>query len=177
MQDAAGYPLTVVASSIKPATGLTVVADQAGGFTAIGSQRRDPTPSPTWRRTRRARSALPVTATVTSSRRFRTDCPPCGWQDGSCRRVRSATTAGSSKKIGRSTSIPTAQPNPPHGAVSHGARTQLPAIVPILGANFHTSDMPFVAQGCTGPNFVRTGQTVSRAQSRGLRRGQRRLPA
>ena len=34
------------------------------------------------------------------------------------------------------------------------------AIVPDFGTNFHTSDMPFVAQGCTGPVSCEAGQTV-----------------
>ncbi|KAA6464599.1 choice-of-anchor D domain-containing protein [Acidobacteria bacterium AB60] len=33
-------------------------------------------------------------------------------------------------------------------------------IVPTLGTNFHTSHMPFVAQGCTGPKSCEAGQTV-----------------
>jgi hypothetical protein len=33
-------------------------------------------------------------------------------------------------------------------------------IVPDFGTNFHTSDMPFVAQGCTGPISCEGGQTV-----------------
>jgi hypothetical protein len=33
-------------------------------------------------------------------------------------------------------------------------------IVPTFGVNFHTSDMPFVAQGCTGPKSCEAGQTV-----------------
>jgi hypothetical protein len=33
-------------------------------------------------------------------------------------------------------------------------------IVPTLGVNFHTSNMPYVAQGCTGPLSCEGGQTV-----------------
>ncbi len=33
-------------------------------------------------------------------------------------------------------------------------------VVPTYGANFHTSDMPFVAQGCTGTVSCEAGQTV-----------------
>jgi hypothetical protein len=33
-------------------------------------------------------------------------------------------------------------------------------IVPTFGVNFHTSNMPFVAQGCTGPKSCEAGQTV-----------------
>ncbi len=34
------------------------------------------------------------------------------------------------------------------------------AATPALGVNFHTSHMPFVAQGCTGPLSCGGGQTV-----------------
>jgi hypothetical protein len=34
------------------------------------------------------------------------------------------------------------------------------AIVPTYGTNFHTSHMPLVAQGCTGPKSCEAGQTV-----------------
>jgi hypothetical protein len=35
-----------------------------------------------------------------------------------------------------------------------------PSIAPMLGVNFHTSNMPFVAQGCVGPLSCENGQTV-----------------
>ena len=34
-------------------------------------------------------------------------------------------------------------------------------VVPTLGTNFHTSTMPFVAQGCTGPVSCEGGQKVA----------------
>jgi hypothetical protein len=40
------------------------------------------------------------------------------------------------------------------------AGCQVNGIVPTLGVNFHTSNMPFVAQGCTGPLSCESGQTV-----------------
>ena len=43
---------------------------------------------------------------------------------------------------------------PPAGCPTSGS-----GIVPTLGTNFHTSYMPFVAQGCTGTGIVRSGQT------------------
>jgi hypothetical protein len=48
-----------------------------------------------------------------------------------------------------------AQNPPPAGCP--GANQQL---VPTFGVNFHTSHMPFVAQGCTGPLSCEKGQTV-----------------
>ena len=57
---------------------------------------------------------------------------------------------------------PNCTTNVAKGSVPTGcAGTQLPGgTVPILGANFHTSDMPFVAQGCTGPISCESGQTL-----------------
>src|SRR5581483_6255247 len=46
--------------------------------------------------------------------------------------------------------------NPPPA----GCPTQANGTVPTLGVNFHTSYMPFVAQGCTGPVSCEAGQTV-----------------
>jgi hypothetical protein len=40
------------------------------------------------------------------------------------------------------------------------ANTGGTSIVPTLGVNFHTSHMPFVAQGCTGPKSCEGGQTA-----------------
>ena len=46
----------------------------------------------------------------------------------------------------------------------------------VFGTNFHTSYMPLVATGCTGPLSCEGGQTQQRCQ-RSLRPGQWRLPA
>ena len=40
------------------------------------------------------------------------------------------------------------------------AERESSAIVPTLGVNFHTSYMPYVAQGCTGPYSCEGGQTI-----------------
>ena len=46
-----------------------------------------------------------------------------------------------------------------------------------FGTNFHTSYMPLVATGCTGPMSCEGGQTCRAVPARSLRPGQRRLPA
>ena len=56
------------------------------------------------------------------------------------------TIAGSSRRTARSTSTPIAPRTPACGLPDFGS-----GVVPTLGTNFHTSYMPFVAQGCTGP--------------------------
>jgi hypothetical protein len=52
----------------------------------------------------------------------------------------------------------TANP-PPAGCATVGAGT-VTGIVPTLGTNFHTSYMPYVAQGCTGPLSCEGGQSA-----------------
>ncbi len=54
------------------------------------------------------------------------------------------------------------------------SRQNVAGVVPTLGTNFHTSYMPLVATGCTGPLSCESGQTLS-GQSRCLRSRQRRL--
>jgi len=159
--DAAGYPLTVVASSIKPATGLTVVADQAGGFTGSVVSAGSFTFTYLVQNSQGTQIASPVSATVTF---------PTGsgltvhLVDGKTGAV--DVSGGDFRWIieeDRSFYInPNCTTNVAAGSVPTGcAGTQLPGgTVPILGANFHTSDMPFVAQGCTGPISCESGQTL-----------------
>ena len=84
----------------------------------------------------------------------------------------SPTIAGSLKKTAPSTSTPLAQPTPLTGGLS---TLEFGTIVPTFGTNFHTSYMPLVATGCTGPLSCETGQTVL-GSTGGVRRWQRRLP-
>jgi hypothetical protein len=159
--DTAGYPLTVVASSIKPATGLTVVADQAGGFTGSVVSAGSFTFTYLVQNSQGTQIASPVSATVTF---------PTGsgltvhLVDGKTGAV--DVSGGDFRWIieeDRSFYInPNCTTNVAKGSVPTGcAGTQLPGgTVPILGANFHTSDMPFVAQGCTGPISCESGQTL-----------------
>jgi hypothetical protein len=51
---------------------------------------------------------------------------------------------------------PNCSTNPP----AAGCPTAALGIVPTLGTNFHTSHMPYVAQGCTGSKSCEVGQTV-----------------
>src|SRR4029077_20974579 len=46
--------------------------------------------------------------------------------------------------------------NPP----AAGCPTGTGGVLPTFGTNFHTSYMPVVAQGCTGPNSCESGQTL-----------------
>ncbi len=145
-KDALGYPLSVVASSVTAATGLTLNIDANGGFNAT-------VPAPgTYTFTYNAQNAQ-------------------GTQSATAATVTLIFPAGSGLKVTvldpkTKASISdykwiieedrTFYVDPTKTA--NGGPTA--PIVPLLGLNFHTSDMPFVAQGCTGPQSCESGQTV-----------------
>ncbi|HEX9031736.1 MAG TPA: Ig-like domain-containing protein [Streptosporangiaceae bacterium] len=157
--DAAGYPLNVILSSVKPlSAGLTVVADANGGFTAslspaCTSSTGCPTQFSFQAQTSQGVQSAVTTATVT-------------FQAGSGLQV---SVLDGSDKVTAITDYrwvieedrtfyinPKCVQNPPPAGC-----TQTPAgIVPTLGVNFHTSYMPFVAQGCTGPVSCEGGQSA-----------------
>jgi hypothetical protein len=142
-KDAAGYPLQVATASVVPSPGLTVLMDANGGFTASATaagvytftyqaQNGQGTLGATTTATLTFPSASNLTVTVVdASQNVITDYRWIIEED-------------------RSFYIdPTKTTN--NGGV---------AIVPTLGVNFHTSYMPFVAQGCTGPLSCESGQSV-----------------
>ena len=140
---------------------MTVVADQAGGFTGSVASAGSFTFTYLVQNSQGTQIASPVSATVTF---------PTGsgltvhLVDGKTGAV--DVSGGDFRWIieeDRSFYInPNCTTNVATGSVPTGcAGTQLPGgTVPILGANFHTSDMPFVAQGCTGPISCESGQTL-----------------
>ncbi len=167
--DGAGLPLTVDPSTVVP-TGMTVLADANGGFTAIA------TGAGTYTFTFQAKNSQGTSSAATT--------------------VSVVFPAGSGLTVNvldgqdKTTTVtdyrwvieedrtfyidPNCTTNPPPA----GCPTSGSGIVPTLGANFHTSYMPFVAQGCTGPLSCEAGQTVrSGVGVIRVRRRQRRLPA
>ncbi len=150
--DGAGYPLTVATASITPVTsGLTVFADANGGFTAS-------VPSAgTYLFTYQLKNSQGTLSTVgTGSLTF-----PAGSglqvtvEDGGTKAVisdyRWVIEEDQTFYVN-----PNCATNPPGGTCP----TNATGIVPTFGVNFHTSHMPFVAQGCTGPLSCESGQTV-----------------
>jgi len=149
-KDAAGLPLTVNTASIS-ATGMTVLADANGGFTAIAPSAGN------YNFTFQAQNTLKTQSAATT--------------------VMLTFPAGSGLKVtvldgqDKVTTIqdyrwvieedrtfyidPKCSTNPPPS----GCPTSGSGIVPTLGTNFHTSYMPYVAQGCTGPVSCEAGQT------------------
>jgi Bacterial Ig domain len=156
--DPAHYPLTIVPASVTPAaTNLTVFADANGGFTASLTPGTGPAKGATasYTFTFNAQNSqgttIPGTATVV-------------FQGGSGLTVNvvdGATQAAITDyrwiiEEDRTFYInPNCTINPPPAGCPGSA-----AVVPTLGVNFHTSYMPFVAQGCTGPQSCESGQTV-----------------
>src|SRR5271157_318957 len=146
--DAKGYPLTVAMSTVTPSTGLTVNMDPNGGFSA--SVPAAGMYTFTYQAQNSQGTLSSGTATVTLI------FPP-----GSGLNV--SVVDGKSKvpltpqdyrwiiEEDRSFYIdPTKTTNGGPSA----------PILPILGVNFHTSDMTYVAQGCTGQQSCESGQTV-----------------
>ncbi|HEY0745101.1 MAG TPA: choice-of-anchor D domain-containing protein [Steroidobacteraceae bacterium] len=151
--DTSGYGLTIVPSSITPAGALMVNADANGGFTATAPA------AGSYSFTFQAKNSQgTLSAVQTANLTF-----PMGSnltvlvQDNN---VTPATTIGDYRWVieeDRTFYIdPKCTTNPPPA----GCPTIGNGLVPTLGVNFHTSNMPFVAQGCTGPLSCESGQTV-----------------
>src|SRR5579871_3871483 len=159
-KDGAGYQLSVVQSSVTAPTGVTVVADQAGGFTASVPAAGTYSFTYTVKNAQGTPIASPLQATITF---------PAGSglqvtvQDGKTgvaipgADYRWIIEEDRSFYINPLCTTNYGTSTPP--AACQGMTTST-GTVPILGTNFHTSDMPFVAQGCTGPLSCEFGQTL-----------------
>ena len=154
-KDAAGYPLTVGASS-----GAGVTVDGNGGFTAkVASHSGPATATFTFqpKNSQGTLSAITYTATVNFP-------APSGLVvnliDGSTKQPLGDPATLDYRWIieeDRTFFIdPKCQTNPlPTGCPGAGG-----SVVPTFGVNFHSSYMPVVAQGCTGPISCESGQTM-----------------
>ncbi|MBV9670875.1 MAG: hypothetical protein JOZ43_07980, partial [Acidobacteriales bacterium] len=156
--DAKGFPLKVLAKSVTPQSGLTVYMDVNGGFTATS-------PGPgTYTFTYQAQNSQGTTssaATVTLN-----------FPAGSGLKV-SVVDAASKAPIADyrwvieedrtfyvNPNCTTNTANPPAGCPTASKGANGTTVPPTFGVNFHTSHMPFVAQGCTGAKSCESGQTV-----------------
>jgi Bacterial Ig domain len=151
-KDGANLPLTVNTATVKPSAGLTVLADANGGFTASASaagmysftfqaQNSQGTPSTLTNVTVNFPTGSNLTVNVLDGQDKTTVITDYRWV------IEEDRTFYIDPKC-------TANP-PPAGCPTTGS-----GIVPTLGVNFHTSYMPYVAQGCTGPVSCESGQTV-----------------
>jgi len=145
-KDAAGYPLTAVLAS---GTGVTL--DANGGFTMTGTSGTSPTFTFQAKNSQGTLSAA-VTATVvfpTASNLAVTVL------DGADKTTVISDYRWVIEEDRTFYIDPNCTTNPP----PTGCPTATAGIVPTLGVNFHTSYMPYVAQGCTGPQSCEYGQT------------------
>ncbi|GAC1328775.1 MAG: hypothetical protein NVSMB15_00520 [Steroidobacteraceae bacterium] len=142
--DGQGFPLKVATSTLAASGGVTVNADGNGGFTAVAPGAGTYTLTFQAQNSQGTRSS-PTTATLV-------------FPAGSGLKV--TVLDGSDHK----TVIPDYRwvieedrtfYVDPTLSTNTGSN-----IVPTLGVNFHTSYMPFVAQGCTGPLSCESGQSV-----------------
>jgi hypothetical protein len=171
--DPNGLPLQVVVSSAKPEAGVTLNLDANGGFTASvpgpgtytftyvaqNSQGRQSSPAATVTLVFPQPSNLQVKvldAQAYNNCNGSTSCisgltpfpdyrwiieeDKTFWVDPNCTTNSSISTPGCPTVVG--------------GAGTTGST------IPSFGVNFHTSNMDFVAQGCTGPLSCEGGQTM-----------------
>ena len=156
-KDAAGYPITL--TGVTPAAGLNLTFDPNGGFnaTTVGS----------------TTAAVPFTFTFNVQSARGTTLTGVG---PVTILFPAATNLAVAVKDGKTGALiqdyrwvieedrtfyvnPNCTANPP----AAGCPTAGSGIVATFGANFHTSFMPLVATGCTGPQSCEFGQTLQGA--------------
>jgi hypothetical protein len=151
--DVSGYKLTLATSGSTPIAGtggLVVYADANGGFTAIAPGAGTYT-FPYQTKNSQGTVGAALTATVIF--------PPGSGLNVTVQDNTGLTISDYRWVIEEDRTF-YIDPNCTTNPVPAGCPTQASGIVPTLGVNFHTSQMPFVAQGCTGPLSCEAGQTV-----------------
>jgi hypothetical protein len=165
--DAAGYPLTAV-NAAGATGGLTVTLTPDGSFTAIAPGAG--TYSFTYR-AQNSQKALSNVATVTltfpaaSNLSVTVQDAPCAAKATTPAALAGCAITDYKWIIEQDLTYPIN----PACQVNNGAGSTAPAGCPALGpggvpptpaTNFHTSFMPVIAEGCTGPQSCSRGQTV-----------------
>jgi hypothetical protein len=156
--DGAKLPLTVVTTPTAVDAGMTVLLDANGGFTAMLASPCTATAGCTQHFSFQAQNSLKALSTATQTTVFfpKGSGLVVNVLDGQDK----VTTISDYRWIieeDRTFHIdPNCMTNPP----AAGCPTSGLGIVPTLGTNFHTSYMPYVAQGCTGAVSCEGGQTA-----------------
>jgi hypothetical protein len=150
--DAAGYPLSIVTSSTTMAGATAFVPDALGGFTAIVPG----TGSYSINFTVQNSQGTPVTASATVIFPA-ANGPTVTVLDGQNK----TTTISDYRWIIEEDRTFYVDPNCTTNPPAAGCPTAGSGIVPTFGTNFHTSFMPVVATGCTGPLSCESGQSIS----------------
>ena len=168
-KDAAGYPLTVNAASVVPGAGLTLSVDPNGGFNASTAPCIVATGCPSTfsfkaQNSQNTVSAATATVTVTFAAGTGVNVALI---DGATKNILTGGqfNTGDYRWIieeDRTFYInPACTTNPPPAGCPGAPTTATPGgIVPTFGTNFHTSYMPVVAAGCTGPLSCEAGQSI-----------------
>jgi hypothetical protein len=141
--DQAGYPLSVVISSITAQSGLTVVANADGSFTASATVPGTYTFTYSAKNSQGTQSSSPALVTVTF---------PAG--------SGLAVTVKDPKSGVQITDYRWIIEEDRTFHVDPNVQVNTGAPIPNLGLNFHTSHMPVVAQGCVGSISCEAGQTL-----------------
>jgi hypothetical protein len=158
-KDAAGYPLTVNTASVTAGAGLTLSVDANGGFNASVAAAGTYTFTYNAQNSQGTVSSSSATVTLVFP-------APTGLTVTVLDGTDKTTQIGDYRWIieeDRTFYVdPNCTTNPPAagcpGASTAGLGTT--GIVPTFGTNFHTSYMPLVATGCTGPLSCEGGQTI-----------------
>ncbi len=166
-KDAANLPLTVDTTTVS-ASGMTVVADASGGFAAIAPG------AGTYTFTFKAQNSLKQTGSATMTVIFpAANGPTVTVLDGADHK----TTITDYRWVIEEDRTFYIDPKCTTNPLPASCPTVTPKGAPaVFGTNFHTSWMPLVATGCTGPTVLR-GWTNARGRHRGLRPGQWRVPS
>jgi len=158
-KDAAGYPLTVNAASVTSTGFSSLTVDPNGGFNASVSTAGSY--SFTFKAQNSQGTVATTAATVTLTFPAATGLH-VQLVDGSTKAALTGGAFGTGDyrwiiEEDRTFYInPACTSNPP----AAGCPTSSSGIVPTFGTNFHTSYMPVVAAGCTGPLSCESGQTL-----------------
>jgi hypothetical protein len=161
INDALGYPLTVDPASVLPASGLAVNMDKNGGFSASVGSAGAYTFTFKAQNSQGTVGSLAPTATVSSPSTVTLTFPAGNGPKVTVVDGKQQSTVISDYRwlIEEDKTFyidPKCTSNPPPS----GCLKTATGTVPLLGTNFHTSDMTYVAQGCTGPLSCESGQTL-----------------
>ncbi len=162
--DAAGYPLTVVTSSVSGTGFATLLPDAAGGFTATVAPHPGASAVATF--TFQAQNSQGVKSSPATL--VTVNFPAPNGPAVTVKDPKSGAVLTDYRWIIEEDRTfyqdPNCTTNPPTGnCISKNAPAGFGGaanITPILGTNFHTSDMPYVAQGCTGSLSCEAGQKM-----------------
>ena len=161
--DPSGYPLQVAVSTVAPASGLSVNMSPDGAFTAtLATPNTVATTATFTYQAQNSQGTFSNTATVTINFPV-----PSNLQvtvvDG-VTKIPLPQVAGANGVLTQDFRWIIEEDRSyyvdPNSTTNTTTGTTGPTAAPTYGVNFHTSNMPYVAQGCTGPNSCESGQTM-----------------